>query len=30
MGQTLTLNLWASAINAGTVKVFARTLVAMP
>jgi hypothetical protein len=30
MGQTVTLNLWASAINAGTVKVFARTLVAMP
>ena len=29
MGQTLTLNLWASAVSAGTVKVFARTLVAL-
>ena len=30
MGQTLTLNLWASAISAGTVEAFFRTLVALP
>jgi hypothetical protein len=30
MGQTLTLNLWAPVINAGSFPVFARTLVALP
>ena len=30
LGQTLTLNLWAGAISAGSVQVFARTLVALP
>ena len=30
MGQTLTLNLWAPAVNAGTIPTFFRTLVALP
>ena len=30
MGQTLTLNMWAPVINAGSFPVFARTLVALP
>ena len=30
MGQTLTLNLWAPAVNGGTVPCFFRTLLAMP
>ena len=30
MGQTLTLNLWAPVINAGSIPVFSRVLLAMP
>ena len=29
-GETLTLNLWAPAANAGTVDIFARVLLALP
>jgi len=30
MGETLTLNMWAPVVSAGTINVFCRTLVALP